>query len=268
MTEISKIKNFLSGNFKDAILSCKIVNGELSLNLKFYESKSNNKGIENYSDIETDTKALFNHLIDNYLNSGNVIRTSYESANESKTCCVIEKEDKTLSLCFEGDIEEMYPDFVKKIEITKQKGIISFFDKIKGDCLKLRVRQSYTNWIYKACQSGLEFYENTGLVDFSILRNDCEGKIRYAKGEIELTKILIKEFLKSNSLCDEVFLDTWLNLIKDKLYDNQVGYISISFNNKTFIASSMDELILLRNCILEMKELKPKEKQLVLKGFR
>lgn len=286
MIKIEDIKRFLSNDFRNAILSGRVIDGKLDLRLSLKE-KSNIKyqGIPCYSEnlfmIRKDSIALCNYLFDVFLANNTIIGVSYFVPNQyhdDKTCFDIKTENGKFTLAFKDrKISEIIPDFVAKVEFAKREGIIQYLQDYKS---KISDNTNYlgshkphfcldTKSKFRSGIDSSGSYQALSLFDGNQL-------ILYPKEE-KFLKIWLKEMLEISSCftsksLEEILADIDRNISRINKKDTMEAIVDFSKRSYQKYPCSIDNLKLLRTVIEELKPFftifEEEPKQLVLEQFK
>lgn len=140
MIKVEEIRNFVSGNFKGAVLSGKITNDKVDLKLKLNDSEnvsSNYMHIynENLEELKNNPRELLNYLLDKYLENNTIIGVQYFANvqnHSDKTSFVISGVNSSFIISLRQDCMCLLPDkFVEKVEFEKRKGILKVLSNVE-----------------------------------------------------------------------------------------------------------------------------------------
>ena len=109
MLPVNTVKRFISGDFENAILSGRMVEDNLILRLHLSEETKDNFGVipyysDNFNKIINESYQLSNELLDEFLESNEVLGVTYrakEPHHFDKYCIKING-TRNLTLAFEG----------------------------------------------------------------------------------------------------------------------------------------------------------------------
>lgn len=275
MIEVKKIKNFVSGNFCDAVLSGRLKDDKIELNLKLDSEDLKYKSIPIYSTdfelLRNNPTMLIEYLLDNYLNNNTIIGIDYFTEiphHFSKIGFNIHSLNGTFSIALTKDILKILPnDFVKIIENSKKEGIIKVLDII--DIKNINI-DNFDDGNYKIYSTGIKFSRTRdGDINYLGLKiKDKEGKVINYKGEIEFIKTIISKLIEKENLSIEK-LERLKNTLEYDLKYNRINLFDkyklneeTTFSVGTFrILEIIEEFF--NECLIDYE--KEKVKQLILK---
>lgn len=244
------LTDFFSNNFKTATLLGRHIDEKLKISLII---KYNN-GAE--AVLNVNNLKLCNDLLTFYLSSAEVIGVKYDTyvfGCMDNYNITINKLNNSLNLSFDGNIKEVFPDLIKRLEQAKRDGILNYFRKNISTIDTLCITNitvdsnSYINF-----SETIRYDKKFNFVLLQVLQN---GKKIIYEPDIELVKQIIKEFLKSDSQIDyDLELNKLLNL--DPAVFDLENNNKIKVGNRYFIKHDLAIIDLIKECLIELKNIK------------
>jgi len=265
MIKVEQIRNFVSGNFTNAVLSGKMKNGKIDLNLKLDSADLSGEYMHFYNvDLEAIRKQpeeLMNYLIEKYLNNNTIVGVQYFvdiQYHQDKHGFVISGFNNTLKIALTKECFELLPkDFVKKIEFAKKKGIIKILNNIDVKQFHLR---NFDRRNYGKYSTGLRIDSFIdGLVHYDGLKIlDNDKNVVIYQEEVEFVKLIFSILMEKGNVDIES-----LKMTRDTL---RAGYfnsmISYKMNDKvSFTPNSNGDLSVYKEFLCDyLKEYKDEVK--------
>lgn len=195
MMDILKLRRFLSNDFNNAILSIKEKNGEIIPHLNLIEKSQLDErtiGIysENIKQMRKEPLRLCRYMLDSFLENNTVlgINYSYNNPNYPSNKCFDIITIKGIFTIAIGNVKlnDIFPNFIEKLESAKHKGIMetvvkSNFDEKRKFFLTFDNTKTITGYDYNSYQ---------------MLMLKSKGKFFVPKFEYNFTKKVVKELIE------------------------------------------------------------------------
>lgn len=243
MIKVEQLRNFISGNFTNAILSGDFKNDKIDLNLELDTENVCRNCIQIYSvdlkQIRKDPKAIFNYLLEKYLEYNTIIGVEYfvsEPKKDINKVFIIYGINSNLKIDLSYECLDLIPnDFVSKIEFAKKEGILKTLDKIEINKLVLHnFGGSDKGRDYKTGLSR-DLLEEDVYHYYALRVEDIVGKPIHYESELNFTFKILELLCEKGKIdyeklkvCDDVFKFGYYN----RGYDYQLND-TICFNGDT-----------------------------------
>ena len=229
MIDIQKLKRFLSNDFDNAVLDIKKIDGIIIPSLVI-EGKTKLKGkyIDIYNEelikVKKDVKKLCNYMLENFLRNHVVIGASYFTLKQNypdRNCFDIIMTQGIFTIAISGmNINEVFADFIKKIEFAKREGITKQI--VQGNM------ELGTQMFLSLNQSKKNVVTGLGAYSYQILSLIKNGKIIIPNYEKKFVIKFIQEFLRMHEITDNCCFEREIMRLKD-FYEKIKEHKSNSF---------------------------------------
>lgn len=250
MIEVEQLRDFVSGNFKGAVISGKTKKDKVELILKLNSRIEKDKEKEylhlynvDLEELVKQPKELLNYLIDKYLENNTIIGVQYfvnVQNHSDKTSFVINSVNGSFIIALRDDCMSLLPDnFVQKLETAKKEGIIKVINQV--DIKKIKIHNFGKHTFFNNYKTGLR--KDTiepGTYHYDALRTeDAKGNFINYQGEREFTKKIL-EILTEKGIVDLNYLKLTDGVFKFGYFNSMRDY---NLNDKTkFEAESNGDL--------------------------
>ena len=286
MDKIDNIRKFISGDFGNATIYGKVIDGNISLDIKLEgipDKSWEYDKIDNTLKADIDNKIeLFNYFLSNYLENNFLNTVNYfvnDTKHKNKNIFEIEG-SRNLKIILDNDFLALLSDnFLEKINQKRRKDILECVNEFDNECLKIHnmdckiINSSFCGgrygsyFVYSALavnvdgnsvipDSEKEFINNM----FKLLINKENVDIEYF---YNLKTIIDSELLNQND-------NNQSNILKNislRLGEKYYNYLDIRLNSKNYLTiHDLETLLLfkdfLNNYISEYeKEIGKKERR-------
>lgn len=203
MMDIQKLKRFLSKDFNNAILSIRKKDNQIIPHLTLKEkSKLNGKLIDIYSEnikkLRNNPLKLCDYMLDNFLSNHTVIGIKYFTHNQyhpNKTCFDIITTDGVFTIALSDvNINELFPNFIKRVEFAKREGVLKTIFEEKS---------SYKKHFFLALSfSSYDITTSLGYSNYHILSFLKNNKLIIPTYERKFVINMIQDILKLHNVTD------------------------------------------------------------------
>ena len=255
MITTKQIKEFITSNFRIAIISARVVKDKIELSLYLNSEKLDYQSISIYNEdlnkIRKNPKELIEYLFDNYINNKTIIRAEYFAnirRHENKIGFIIESTNSTLQIALEESLMDLLPkNFVNRLETSKRQGIIKVLKDANIKNFSLENVNEKRTGIYK---TGLRYYRENK--EFPVAYYDAQ-KIEDTHGKViipDYEQKFIKELLKIITEQEEISLNK-LKFKYDYLSTLLTTFTKYELNSKTTFTSYTQQGLELYKSFLE-----------------
>lgn len=243
MIKVEQLRDFVSVNFTNAIISGNMKNDKIDLNLKLDLKEKSDFSIPVYNvdleQIRKDSDIVFQYLLEKYLEYNTIVGVQYfvsDQKNNDDMVFIINSLNSNLKIILNYDCINLLPnDFVSKLELSKKEGILKTLDRIDID--KFVLHNFDGDDLGRNYKTGLkkDLFEEHTYHYYALRVQDVNGVPIHYDSELSFVLKILELLMTKDNVNFENLSDID-DLFKEGYYDSSAYYEltdNISFKGKT-----------------------------------